>query len=71
VTGHLVEVEPGTGGVALQHERHCLTEITGATGCSKASASDYRRGKWMPHVSTWGTLAELVGVEVAATTSLT
>jgi hypothetical protein len=70
VTGHLDGVEPGTHSVALQHQRHCLTEIAEAAESSKASASDYRRGKWTPHVSTWRALAELVGVEVAATTSL-
>ena len=41
-----------------------LSEIAGAAGCSKASASDIRRGKWTPHVSTWGALAELARVEV-------
>jgi CRISPR-associated endonuclease Cas1 len=39
-----------------------LTEIMEAAGCCKASASDYRRGKRTPHVSTWRALAELVGV---------
>jgi hypothetical protein len=38
-----------------------LSEITAAAGCSKASASDYRRGKRTPHVSAWSALAELVG----------
>jgi CRISPR-associated endonuclease Cas1 len=41
-----------------------LSEIAEAAGCSKASASDIRRGKWAPHVSTWRALAELAGVEV-------
>jgi hypothetical protein len=41
-----------------------LAEIMAAAGCSKASASDYRRGKRTPHVSTWMALAELVGVLV-------
>jgi hypothetical protein len=40
-----------------------LAEIMAAAGCSKASASDYRRGKRTPHVSTWQRLAELVGSE--------
>ena len=31
-----------------------LSEIAEAVACSKASASDIRRGKWTPHVSTWG-----------------
>ncbi len=39
-----------------------LSEIVEAAGCSKASASDIRRGKWTPHVSTWEALAALVGV---------
>jgi hypothetical protein len=29
-----------------------LAQIIEAIGCSKASASDYRRGKRTPHVST-------------------
>ena len=41
-----------------------LSEIAEAAGCSKAYASDIRRGKWTPHVSTWRALAELAGVEV-------
>ncbi len=36
-----------------------LSEITEAAGCSNASASDIRRGKWTPHVSTWPVLADL------------
>jgi hypothetical protein len=48
-----------------------LAEIMEAAGCSKASASDYRRGKRTPHVSTWGALGELVGVEVNAPALLT
>jgi hypothetical protein len=36
-----------------------LSEIIAAAGCSKVSASDYRRGKRMPHVSTWRASAEL------------
>ena len=40
---------------ALQNVK--LTEIAAAAGCSKASASDIRRGKWAPHVSTWRALA--------------
>jgi hypothetical protein len=39
-----------------------LSEIAEAAGCSKAYASDIRRGKWTPHVSTWSALAALVGV---------
>src|ERR1039458_6609566 len=39
-----------------------LAEIAEAAGCSKAYASDIRRGKWTPHVSTWGALGELVHV---------
>jgi CRISPR-associated endonuclease Cas1 len=37
-----------------------LAEIAEATGCSKAYASDIRRGKWTPHVSTWAALGALV-----------
>jgi transcriptional regulator with XRE-family HTH domain len=37
-----------------------LSEIAEAAGCSKAYASDIRRGKWTPHVSTWLGLAKLV-----------
>ena len=37
-----------------------LAEIIAAVGCCKASASDYRRGKRTPHVSTWSALGELV-----------
>ena len=33
-----------------------LSEIAEAAGCSKAYASDIRRGKWTPHVSTWAAL---------------
>ena len=40
-----------------------LAEIMSTAGCSKASASDYRRGKRTPHVSMWGALGKLVGVE--------
>jgi hypothetical protein len=36
-----------------------LSEIVAAAGCSKASASDIKRGKWTPHVSTWGALADV------------
>ena len=43
-----------------------LTEIAEAAGCSKASASDIRRGKWTPHVSTLGALAELVEIKLVA-----
>ncbi len=41
-----------------------LMDIAEAAGCCKASASDIRRGKWTPHVSTWTALAELVEVKV-------
>jgi hypothetical protein len=33
-----------------------LKEIAEAAGCSKASASDIRRGKRTPHLSTWAAL---------------
>jgi transcriptional regulator with XRE-family HTH domain len=41
-----------------------LSEIAEATGCSKASASDIRRGKWTSHVSTWEALATVIDVVV-------
>ncbi len=41
-----------------------LAEIMEAADCSKASASDYRRGKRTPHVSTWAALGQVVGVFV-------
>jgi hypothetical protein len=41
------------------------SEIVEAVGCCKASASDYRRGKRTPHVSTWAALARLVGVKLS------
>ncbi len=44
-----------------------LAEIVAAAGCSKASASDIRRGKWTPHVSTWGALGVLVGMTQPST----
>jgi len=43
-----------------------LSEIAEAAGCSKAYASDIRRGKWTPHVSTWPALAELVGIRLGS-----
>jgi CRISPR-associated endonuclease Cas1 len=36
-----------------------LKDIAEAAGCSKASASDIRRGKRTPHASTWGALARV------------
>jgi hypothetical protein len=41
-----------------------LSQIAEAASCSKAYASDIRRGKWTPHVSTWGALGALGGVVV-------
>jgi hypothetical protein len=41
-----------------------LAEIIEAIGCSKASASDIRRGKRTPHVSSWARLAALAGAEI-------
>jgi CRISPR-associated protein Cas1 len=43
-----------------------LRQIMDAAGVTKASASDYRRGKHVPHPSYWPALAELVGVESAS-----
>jgi hypothetical protein len=42
-----------------------LAQIVEAIGCSKASASDIRRGKRTPHVSTWGALGALVDTDAA------
>jgi CRISPR-associated endonuclease Cas1 len=47
---------------ALQNVK--LSEIAEAAGCSKAYASDIRRGKWTPHVSTWAAIAGLVGMRI-------
>ena len=44
-----------------------LSEIAEAAGCSKAYASDIRRGKRTPHVSTWAVLGALVGLDAAGT----
>jgi hypothetical protein len=41
-----------------------LSEIAEAAAMSKASASDVRRGKWAPHVSTWAALAEMVCLKI-------
>jgi hypothetical protein len=43
-----------------------LSEIAEAAGCSKASASDIRRGKWTPHVSTWVALTQLGCISASA-----
>jgi hypothetical protein len=40
-----------------------IKEIAAAAGCSKASASDIRRGMWAPHVSMWKALGELAGLD--------
>ncbi|MGH9091071.1 MAG: hypothetical protein ACRDZR_06805 [Acidimicrobiales bacterium] len=44
-----------------------LSEIVEAIDCSKASASDIRRGKRTPHVSTWASLGEIARAEVPST----
>jgi hypothetical protein len=36
-----------------------LSEIAEAAGCSKAFASDIRKGKWTPRGSTWAVLARV------------
>jgi CRISPR-associated endonuclease Cas1 len=51
------EISPGLAGVKL-------SEIAEAAGCSKAYASDIRRGKWTPHVSTWAALAALADSKI-------
>jgi hypothetical protein len=40
-----------------------LAEIMEVAGCSKGYASDIRRGRYVPHVSTWPALAVLAGLE--------
>jgi hypothetical protein len=40
-----------------------LRQIMQAAGVAKTAASDYRRGKRVPHPSYWAALARLVGVE--------
>jgi CRISPR-associated endonuclease Cas1 len=47
-----------------------LSEIVEAAGCCKASASDIRRGKWTPHVSTWRALAALVRTDACSTMNM-
>ena len=42
-----------------------LSEIIEAAGCSKAYASDIRRGKGTPHVSAWVVLGALVELDAA------
>jgi hypothetical protein len=42
-----------------------LPEIAEAAGYSKAYASDIRRGKWTPHVSTWPPSAVLVEADLS------
>ena len=39
-----------------------LADIAAAAGISKGYASNVRAGRFVPHVSTWGPLAKLVGV---------
>lgn len=41
-----------------------LAAIMEAASCSKSYASELRRGRFNPHVSTWRALALLVGVEI-------
>ena len=43
-----------------------LSEITGALGVSKASASSWRSGRVVPALRHWSALAQLAGVEVPA-----
>ena len=54
------EILPGLADVPLK-------AIMQATGMSKASASDARRGKHTPHVSTWAALAGLADSSGAQT----
>jgi hypothetical protein len=39
-----------------------FTEIACAAGCPRAYTSNFGRGKWIPHASTWQGLALLAGV---------
>jgi hypothetical protein len=41
-----------------------LSEIAQAASCAKASASDIRRGRRTPHMSTWVALVRVARVEV-------
>ena len=50
------DIRPGLATVPLK-------AIVETIGCSNASASDIRRGKRTPHVSTWQALGELAGVD--------
>jgi len=47
-----------------------LMAIAEAAGCSKAYATDIRRGRFTPHASTWPALARLVGLATAELGSL-
>jgi len=42
------------------YRRPRVSEIAEAAGCSKALASDVKRGKETPHLSSWSALAESV-----------
>ncbi len=46
-----------------------LRQIMAAARVTKAAASDYRRGKRVPHASYWPALAELVGLDDAVLSS--
>jgi CRISPR-associated endonuclease Cas1 len=41
-----------------------LAIIMERAGCSKGFASDIRRGRYLPNVSTWRALADLVGIDL-------
>ncbi len=55
---HFAPIRAGLAGVKL-------SEITGALGCSKASASSWRSGRVVPALRHWPALAALAGVEGA------
>jgi hypothetical protein len=40
-----------------------LRQIMQAAGVTKAAASDYRRGKRVPHPSYWAALTVLAGID--------
>ena len=52
------EILPGLAGVKL-------ATIVDAIGCSKSFASTIRAGRQIPHVSTWGALAQIADLKTA------
>ena len=52
--------------IATGLQRFTASDIAGHIGVSVSIASKYRRGLAVPHVRLWAPLAELAGVELAA-----